>query len=235
VSKTIGEKMKASKGSDKCEEEKEVAAKLNGQIAEGKVKLGELSKAFEKKFSQIGNILDIDAPIFKDEDNNVVVAKWGEVEERKIDGETPGHMHHHELLQIIGGYDPERGTRLVGHRGYFLKGPGVLLNQALINYGICFLAERGYTPIQPPYFIKQDIMELTCEIGDFEENLYKVTGDDEEDKYLIATSEQPISAMHMKEWLAEKDLPMKYGGISSCFRKEAGSHGRDVWGIFRVH
>jgi|Transcript_330 seryl-tRNA synthetase len=84
--------------------------------------------------------------------------------------------------------------------------------------------------------MKKSIMEQTCQLSDFSENLYQVEGtDDNEPFYLIATSEQPISALHMKEWIEPADLPFKYAGSSSCFRKEAGSHGRDVWGIFRVH
>ena len=79
-------------------------------------------------------------------------------------------------------------------------------------------------------------MEQTCQLSDFSENLYQVEGtDDNEALYLIATSEQPISAMHMEEWIEPADLPFRYAGVSTCFRKEAGSHGRDVWGIFRVH
>lgn len=90
--------------------------------------------------------------------------------------------------------------------------------------------------MQPPFFMKKSIMEQTCQLSDFSENLYQVEGtDDSEPLYLIATSEQPISAFHMKEWIEPASLPHKYAGISTCFRKEAGSHGRDVWGIFRVH
>lgn len=196
----------------------------------------ETEALLDKKLNSIGNILDPEAPIFKDEENNPVIAKWGDAEEKKIDGETPGFLHHHEILKIIGGYDPERGQKIVGHRGYFMKGPGVLLNQALINYGLSFLGGKDYTPIQPPYFINESVMQKTCELGDFEENLYKVTGDGgSEDKYLIATSEQPISAYYANEWIPESELPIKFVGNSSCFRKEAGAHGRDVWGIFRVH
>ena len=98
------------------------------------------------------------------------------------------------------------------------------------------LREAEYTQIQPPFFMKKSIMEQTCQLSDFSENLYQVEGtDDNEPLYLIATSEQPISAMHMKEWIEPADLPFRYAGVSTCFRKEAGSHGRDVWGIFRVH
>jgi seryl-tRNA synthetase len=120
-----------------------------------------------------------------------------------------------------------------GHRGYFLTGMGLLLNQALINYGLAFLMEREYVPVQPPYMMNKEAMAGIAQLEDFDEQLYKVVGEDE--KYLIATSEQPICVFHRNEWLTEKELPRKYAGYSSCFRKEAGSHGRDAWGIFRVH
>ena len=130
----------------------------------------------------------------------------------------------------------ERGQKVAGHRGFYLKGAGVLLNQALINYGLSFLTSKKYTPIQPPYFLRKSIMDATCQISDFDENLYKVEAHTQDEPYfLIATSEQPISALHMNEWIEPHDLPFRYAGTSSCFRKEAGSHGRDVWGIFRVH
>ncbi len=129
-------------------------------------------------------------------------------------------------------FEPERGSKVAGHRGYFLRGVGVLLNQAIINYGLNYMTERGYTLLQPPYFMKSDLMHQTCELNDFAENLYSVENGE---YYLIATSEQPISAIHAGEWLKTADLPIKYCGISSCFRKEAGAHGKDMWGIFRVH
>merc|ERR1712176_1711830 len=119
-----------------------------------------------------------------------------------------------------------------------MGGPGVLLNQALLNYGIAFLASKGYTPVQPPFFTKKEIMAMTAELDDYDEVLYKVVEDPKQpqlDKYLIATSEQPISAMHRNKNLDQADFPMRYAGISSCFRREAGSSGRDIRGIFRVH
>jgi seryl-tRNA synthetase len=93
------------------------------------------------------------------------------------------------------------------------------------------------TPLQPPFFMNRSIMAETAQLSDFDEQLYKVSSDskDDEDKYLIATSEQPISAFHRQEWLTPEQLPLQYAGISSCFRKEAGSSGKQVWGIFRVH
>jgi len=135
----------------------------------------------------------------------------------------------------------------VGHRGYFLQGFGFRLNQALINFGIDFLLKRGFVPIQTPFFMEKEAMAATAQLSDFDDQLYKVgcasrvkAEDgverivDEGEKYLIATSEQPISAMHMKEWIDEDSLPIKYAGYSTCFRKEAGAI-RDARGIFRVH
>jgi seryl-tRNA synthetase len=139
-------------------------------------------------------------------------------------------------MECLDLFEMERGQKVAGHRGYYLKGNGVLLNQALINFGLATLVKNNYTPLQPPYFMKSSIMHETCQLSDFEENLYKVEGTDDKDPlYLIATSEQPISAMHKNEFMDPAELPLRYGGNSSCFRKEAGSHGKDVWGLFRIH
>jgi len=117
-----------------------------------------------------------------------------------------------------------------------LKGFGILLNQALINYGLQFLIARGYTPVQTPFFMRKSTMAKVAALADFDDSLYRVTGNPkEEEMYLIATSEQPCCALHMNSTINPKSLPIKYVGYSTCFRKEAGAHGRDVWGIFRVH
>jgi seryl-tRNA synthetase len=106
----------------------------------------------------------------------------------------------------------------------------------MINYGLEFLSERGYTALQAPQFMLKEYMAKTAQLEQFDEELYKVVdGDAQNDKYLIATSEQPISAFHADEWIMNKELPIKYAGFSTCYRREAGSHGRDAWGIFRVH
>jgi len=120
-------------------------------------------------------------------------------------------LSHHEVLIRLDGYDPERGVKVVGHRGYFLRKWGVFLNQAMINYGLEFLDQRGYTPLQTPQFMSKDYMAKTAQLEAFDEELYKVVdGEPQNDKYLIATSEQPISAFHADEWLTPKDLPIKY-------------------------
>ncbi|VAH87751.1 unnamed protein product [Triticum turgidum subsp. durum] len=136
----------------------------------------------------------------------------------------------HTLLptQIFAGAD------VAGGRGFFLKGNGVLLNQALINFGLTFLRIRGFTPMQTPFFMRKEIMAKCAQLAQFDEELYKVTGDGD-DKYLIATSEQPLCAYHLGDRIYPADLPIRYAGFSTCFRKEAGSHGRDTAGIFRVH
>jgi len=196
----------------------------------------QLHSSIIQKISTVGNIVSDDVPIGNDEDDkhngNRVERTWGTC--RK----TNGLLSHHDLLWRIGGYEPDRGAAVAGHRGYFLTGPGVLLNQAFQAYGIAFLGKRGYTPVQPPYMMKKDIMAGVAQLSQFDEELYKIPCGQEDgsnDKYMIATSEQPICGYHMNEWIREDTLPLKYAGLSTCFRKEAGSHGKDTWGIFRVH
>eukprot|EP00744_Colponema_vietnamica_P002360 GILI01003718.1.p1 GENE.GILI01003718.1~~GILI01003718.1.p1 ORF type:complete len:468 (-),score=179.35 GILI01003718.1:720-2087(-) len=232
LNKVIAEKKKASKGQDPCEEEVAKSKDLSNQMEDIKKTEAEILVQVNKKLATIGNIVDDSVPVSDNEDNNAVVRTWGTPSSIVVNG-TPGALHHNEVLALLDGYEPERGVKVAGHRAYFLKGAGVLLNQALINYGISFLGARGYTPLQPPYFMNKEVMAETAQLSQFDEELYKVIGDDE--KYLIATAEQPISALHRGEWLDETDLPYMYAGISPCFRKEAGSHGKDTWGIFRVH
>ena len=231
ISKEINQKKKETKGEDKCEDEILKATELRETIDEKTKEEKKIKDTLDRKINEVGNIVHDSVLADTNEDNNIIVRTWGNIEENKIDG-TMGHMNHHHLMRCLGMYDPERGSKIAGHRGYFLKNFGVLLNQALIAYGIDFLMGRGFTVLQPPFFMRKDYMEKTWEIGDYEANLYSVEHDE---SYLIATSEQPISAMHANEWLKTKDLPLLYCGNSPCFRKEAGSAGKDLWGMFRVH
>ncbi|KAJ4306521.1 Cytosolic seryl-tRNA synthetase [Collariella sp. IMI 366227] len=208
----------------------------------------EKEKALKAKVRVIGNLVHDSVPIDNNEDNNRVERTWAP---EGVTFEKRNVLSHHEVLDRLDGYDPERGVKVVGHRGYFLRKWGVFLNQygrlstptvhvltkssrALVNYGLEFLHNRDYIPLQTPQLMLRDQMAKTAQLSQFDEELYKVTGD-QADKYLIATSEQPISAYHSDEWLQPKQLPLKYAGYSTCFRKEAGAHGKDVWGIFRVH
>ena len=202
----------------------------------------------DEHWSQIGNIVHPSVPVSSSEEDNVECKKWGTPKPV-----TDAPLHHSEVLHRIDGVNVESGIAIAGHRGYFLKGPGVFLNQALINYAISFLTNKkfgklggkkaeehegkhNYQILQTPLFMNQDVMAKTAQLSDFDEQLYKVTGSkDDEPKYLIATSEQPISGYHLGEWMYESQLPRRYLGYSTCFRKEAGSSGRDLRGIFRIH
>jgi seryl-tRNA synthetase len=137
-----------------------------------------------------------------------------------------------DLIEGIDGAEFKKAAEISGSRFYYLKADMVYLNMALLKFAVDILSEKGYTPFQTPFFIKHDVIKETAELADFEETLYKIDG---EDLFLIATSEQTLAALHRGEIIDEKTLPRKYCGISSCFRKEAGSHGRDTLGIFRVH
>ena len=128
--------------------------------------------------------------------------------------------------------DTERAAKAAGSRFYYLKGGLVRLNQALILYALDHLAEAGYTPVQPPYMINRRSMEGAVIAEDFEDVIYKIDG---EDLYMIGTSEHAMAAMHSGEILDGSSLPLRYAGTSPCFRKEAGAHGKDQKGIFRVH
>jgi len=171
VSQAVKDKKKANKA-DPCEEEVKRSKEITEAIVQKEKEVAETEANIDKLYGTIGNIVAPDVPISKDEKDNVVQSTWGEPKKIEIDGFTPGKLHHHEIMQILDIVDFERGQKVAGHRGYFLKGAGVLLNQALINYGLKFLVEREYTPIQPPFFLKKSIMEETCQLSDFEENLY---------------------------------------------------------------
>jgi len=198
------------------------------EIADLEKKEAELIALRDSTISVIGNLVPDSVPCFEDEDNNPTVDTYGAFETEEW------MLSHYDLVQMAGLANTTKGAEVAGSRGYFLTGPGVLLNQALITYAIHFLTKRGSTMLQTPFAMNKSLMAKVAQLADFDEQLYKVTGAGE-DQYLIATSEQPICAYHANEWLDPKQLPLKYAGYSTCFRKEAGSHGRDQLGIFRVH
>ena len=173
------------------------------------------------------NLLHESVPIGKDETNNKEVRKWGRIPQ--FDFKVKDHIDISQNLDLI---DLERAAKVAGARFYYLKNDLVKLNQALIHYALDFLSERNYTPIQTPYMINRSSMEGAIIANDFEDVIYKIEGDD---LYLIGTSEHAVASMHSDEILEGKNLPIKYAGVSPCFRKEAGAHGRDQKGIFRVH
>ena len=209
----------------------------------------ELSDKRDDLLKKIGNLVPDSVPVSDNEDHNAIVRSWGL--EKVFDGEVPkefktvkelddaiskkpGKLSHVDLVPMLGLADTIKGSEIAGNRGYFLMGDGMLLNQALISYGLAFLCPRGYTPIQTPFFMGKTAMAAVAQLSQFDDELYKVSGEGE-DKYLIATSEQPICAYHLNTWSDPKTLQKRYVGYSTCFRKEVGSHGRDTLGIFRVH
>ncbi|XP_062144854.1 serine--tRNA ligase [Alnus glutinosa] len=196
--------------------------------AEKEAEVREVLKQLNAKLEIIGNLVHDSVPVSDDEANNAVVRSWGE---KRLEPKLKNHV---ELVELLGIADLKKGTDVAGGRGFYLKGDGVRLNQALINFGLDFLEKRGYTALQTPFFMRKDIMAKCAQLAQFDEELYKVTGEGD-DKYLIATAEQPLCAYHLDDWIHPSELPIRYAGYSSCFRKEAGSHGRDTLGIFRVH
>jgi seryl-tRNA synthetase len=183
------------------------------------------------KMKMIGNILNEQVPIGPNDDSNVILETVGEFTEKKY--------IHSELLEKIDGVDCKAGSKIAGNRGYFLKGACVFLTQALQQLALRMLDDKEYMAIQTPYFMNSDMMESVSQLSQFDEELYKIIDDDtnneQNTKYLIATSEQPLTIFHSNEKFRKNDLPIRYAGVSTCFRREAGRHGKDTGGIFRVH
>jgi seryl-tRNA synthetase len=181
----------------------------------------------EKYRYSIGNDLHESVPIGETEESNLIIRKFGKIPE--FDFQPLSHVN---LIQDINGADIKKASEVVGSRFYYLKGDLVLLNLALIRFALDKLISKNYKPLWTPFFMKRDIMKAAAELADFEETLYKI---EDEDIFMIATSEQTLAAYHYDEIIDPDSLPLKYAGVSSCFRREAGSHGKDTLGIFRVH
>ncbi|OEH79984.1 seryl-tRNA cytoplasmic [Cyclospora cayetanensis] len=186
VNKEIGQRKKSDPKAS-CEDLVSKTTGIKARLQTLEAEAAEAATTRDTLLKSIGNIVHGSVPVSNDETNNKVVRTWGTPNKVKIDG-TPGKMHHHEVLQRLHGVDFKKGVEVAGHRGYYLKGPGVMLNYALIQYGLNFLMKKGYQPVQPPFFMRKSVMGAAAELRDFEETL-----------------------------------------------KEAGAHGKDCWGIFRIH
>jgi seryl-tRNA synthetase len=173
------------------------------------------------------NIIDQSVPIGNNENDNVILQHHGKI--KKLDFKPKDHVEIATSLDLV---DMERAAKISGARFYFLKKELVSMNYALILFALDFLSDKGYILTQPPYMIRRSAIEGSVILEDFEQVIYKING---EDLYMIGTSEHALASMHMNEILNGKQLPIKYAGISPCFRKEAGAHGKDMKGIFRVH
>jgi seryl-tRNA synthetase len=203
------------------------AEAIPDKIRELEQEAGNLRERINQTLMQLPNIMHESVPAGKDEHDNVEIRKWG----------TPPQfsfkpLDHIDLATKLDLVDLERAARVAGARFYYLKKDLVRLNYALIGYALDFITQKGYTVMQPPYLLKREVLSGAVALSDFEEVIYKIDG---EDLYLLATSEHALNAFHFGEILDGKTLPLRYGGVSPCFRKEAGAHGRDTKGIFRVH
>ena len=197
------------------------------------IKVLEHKKERDLVLQKIGNLVHDTVVMSDNEDNNGIIRMVGNPRP-KIDNAEFKCLKHIDIMKRLGCLSMEEGTRIGGNRGYFLIGDLVRLNLALQNYAVDFLAKKGYCPIYTPFFMTKDQMNRVAQLSQFDEELYTVSGEGE-DKYLIATSEQPIAAYHLDKKFDDKELPLKYCGLSTCFRKEVGAHGKDTHGIFRVH
>ncbi|HLA22319.1 MAG TPA: serine--tRNA ligase [Nitrosopumilaceae archaeon] len=186
-----------------------------------------IESRYTKLALTLPNLIHESVPTGKDETANKEIRKWGKIP--KFNFEIKDHIDLSQSLDLV---DLERAAKVAGARFYYLKNDLVKLNQALIYYALDFLSKKNYTPVQTPYLINRNSMEGAIIAEDFEDVIYKIEGDD---LYLIGTSEHALVSMHTDEILEGKILPLRYAGVSSCFRKEAGAHGRDQKGIFRVH
>src|SRR5437867_11097994 len=200
---------------------------VSSYLGDSEEELVKTEGRFKELLMVVPNMLHESVPTGKDEKDSVVVRQNGGT--KKMDFTSKDHVDIATALDLV---DIERAAKVSGARFYFLKNELVRMNQALVNFALDFLSEHSYTLVQPPYMIRKEPMSGAVILGDFQDVIYKVEG---EDLYMIGTSEHAIASMHMDEILDGKKLPIRYAGFSPCFRKEAGAHGKDMKGIFRVH
>jgi seryl-tRNA synthetase len=222
LSKSVG----SAKG-DAKNEILEKAKALAGRVKEADTKRSELEAKAKALALQISNLIDLDAPVGGEADFKIIEA-IGKPRDFKAEGFEP--KDHVELGKILKAIDTERGAKVSGARSYYLTGYGALLEFALVQYAISQATKAGFIPVIPPVIVKPAAMEGTGFLGQAAENVYHLAADE---MYLVGTSEVPLAAYHMDEIL--ENLPIRYAGYSSCFRREAGSYGKDTRGIIRVH
>jgi len=222
---TLSKAVASAKGDEK-NSLLENAKALANRVKDADSKRAELEEATKNLAMQLSNILDPAAPIGKEEDF-VVIEHVGTP--RTFDFEAKDHV---ELGKLLGAIDTERGAKVAGSRSYYLTGSGAMLEFALVNYAIASALKAGFTPVIPPVLVNPSAMEGTGFLGQAAENVYHLEKDG---LYLVGTSEVPLAAFHMDEILPVEKLPIRYAGYSSCFRREAGTYGKDTRGIIRVH
>jgi seryl-tRNA synthetase len=224
----VTEEIKIAKNSGKdITELMEKARKIPSELKEKEARMKELELINKPLLMRIPNLLLDDVPYGADESGNVEIVKGGEIKE--LDFEP---KHHGQIVSDLGIAEFERAVKISGEGFYALKGDLALLNMAIVNYAIDLLTKRGFSLVLPPGMMNRKSYEGVTDLSDFETVMYKVENDDH---YMIATAEHPLTAMHMDEIFEEKELPLLYAGYSVNYRREIGKHGLDERGLFRLH
>ncbi len=214
------------KNGDDISQVLEEMRRVSQEIFEGNEKAKRVEEELYSEFRNVPNLVHPSVPIGVDSSSNVELF-------RSVTSDViSGRKDHISLAENLNLIDLKRAAKVAGSRFYYLRSELVRLNYALILVALDFISTKGYTPIQPPYLLNKEATSGAVILSDFEDMIYKIEG---EDLYLIATSEHPLVAMHLNEIFGRAELPKRYAGVSPCFRKEAGAHGRDTKGIFRVH
>ncbi|MFA7768086.1 serine--tRNA ligase [Streptomyces sp. NRRL S-448] len=205
------------------------AEQLKQDVKAAEAEQNEADEAAKQLLLQLGNIVHEDVPVGGEEDFTVLETH-GTIRDFATEGFEP--KDHLELGELLGAIDVERGAKVSGSRFYYLTGVGALLELALVNAAIAQATEAGFIPMLTPALVRPRAMEGTGFLGQAAENVYHLEKDD---FYLVGTSEVPLAAYHMDEIIDAEKLPLRYAGFSPCFRREAGTYGKDTRGIFRVH
>ena len=206
----------------------EQSKRIGEEIRDMEREISSVKEKLESLLLTFPNVPHVSTPVGESEKDNVVVKKWGEP--RRFDFEPKAHW---DLGPMLGLMDFERASRISGSRFVILRSQLALLERALINFMIdVHVEEHGYVEILPPHLVKREAITATGQLPKFEEELYNTQPDD---MFMIPTAEVPLISMHMNEILFEEDLPLKYVAYTPCYRREAGSYGKDVRGMVRVH
>ncbi|MER7403177.1 serine--tRNA ligase [Streptomyces sp. NPDC000070] len=226
--KALGKLIPKASGDEKAELLKK-ASQLAADVKAADAERDAAAAETQELLQRLGNLVHPDVPVGGEEDF-VTLETHGTIRDFTAEGFEP--RDHLELGQILGAIDVERGAKVSGSRFYFLTGVGALLELALVNAAMAQATAAGFTPMLTPALVRPQSMAGTGFLGQAAQDVYHLADDD---LYLVGTSEVPLAAYHMDEILDAQKLPLRYAGFSPCFRREAGSHGKDTRGIFRVH
>lgn len=226
--KNLGSQVAKASGDEKTELLSQTKL-LSDQVKAAESTVRDADSALDELVKSLSNLVDPNTPP-GGEDDFIELREVGTKRDFATEGFAP--RDHVELGELIGAIDIERGAKVSGSRFYYLTGPGALLELALVQLAMAKASANGFTPMIPPALVKSAAMEGTGFLGQAAENVYYLPDDD---MYLVGTAEVPLAAYHMDEILDLNTLPLRYAGYSPCYRREAGSHGKDTRGIFRVH